>query len=112
MDNPAFQTWVTDIYARRFPPPPRDRRPPDPKDVSEFGFRLHGSETYSNEVGFTCDGLVGYLVTQSNVIAVVEGGSEAIEDVKQWLRDEVSPYFRAHQGTFVFAGPIWYLQKY
>jgi hypothetical protein len=52
-----------------------------------------------------------YLVTQSNVIATVEGGKESIGDVRQWLTASVTPFFAdGAEAKFLFRGPIWYLR--
>ena len=51
-------------------------------------------------------------MTQSNVIAAVEQGSQTLDDVHAWLLDTVSPLFLAPQGTFLFGGEIWFLQPW
>ena len=68
-------------------------------------------ENYGNEVRFTPPQLISYLLTQSNVIAAVEQGREAIEDVARWLLQSVSPLFLAPTGTFRFGGSIRYLRR-
>jgi hypothetical protein len=40
---------------------------------------------YANEVSFSVEELVAYLMTQSNVIAAVESGAESLESVRTWL---------------------------
>ena len=51
-------------------------------------------------------------MTQSNIIAAVEGGSQSIDDVRQWLSGNIKPLFGdKSEATFMFRGPIWYLQK-
>jgi len=76
------------------------------------GFHFVGQEDYQNLVKFTVDTLVDYLVTQSNVIAAVEGGNEQIDDVRNWLAENIKPFFGDRvESTFNFRGPIWYLRK-
>jgi hypothetical protein len=71
-----------------------------------------GQEHYDNRVTFSAETLVTYLVTQSNVIAAVEGGRESITDVREWLREGTAPLFGTRtEASFLFAGPIWYLRK-
>jgi hypothetical protein len=54
---------------------------------------------------------VDYLVTQSNIIAAVEGQDQEIEDVRQWLTDGVAPFFDDRpEASFLFGGFIWYLR--
>lgn len=70
-----------------------------------------GRENYENNVRFTTEELARYLETQSNVIAVVEEGSEDIEEVHAWLLRSLTPLFPGGaQATFVFGGYIWYLR--
>ena len=83
-----------------------------PQTVEEAEFRLLGEESYQSTVTFSPDRLVDYLVSQSNVIAAVEGGHQLIEQVRAWLTDRVGPLFQGDQErTFLFGGPIWYFVK-
>jgi ubiquinone/menaquinone biosynthesis C-methylase UbiE len=53
-----------------------------------------------------------YLVTQSNIIAAVEGGQESLDAARSWLRDAVLPFFGERPtARFRFVGPISYLQR-
>ncbi len=46
---------------------------------------------------------MNYLVTQSNVIAAVEGGDEKIEEVRIWIRESIEPMFGdAKEKEFLF----------
>ena len=101
---------------RRYPTPARDRRPFSAADALRAGFDWLGDERYENVVRFTRDELADYLTTQSNVTALVEGGRERIEAVRRWFADELKAMYIAHaqpidMGSFVFNGPIWYLQR-
>jgi len=63
-------------------------------------------------VTFSVETLIDYLVTQSNIIAAVEGGRESIEDVRHWLKGNIAPFFGDRiAASFMFRGPIWYLRK-
>jgi SAM-dependent methyltransferase len=110
-ENRAFHTWGREHYFTRYPSPPRARVGFEAEDSEKDGFHLIGQEDYQNLVTFSAEALVDYLVTQSNVIAAVEGGKERIEDVRQWLTESVTPFFEGRAGaTFLFRGPIWYLR--
>lgn len=109
--NPAFRSWLETKYLQRYPSPPR-HRVPMPQAVVERGFRPLGEERYENVVTFSAEGLVDYLVTQSNVIAGVEGGRQPIEQVRAWLAEGVRPFFEVdEERRFLFGGPIWYFVK-
>jgi hypothetical protein len=49
-------------------------------------------------------------MTQSNVIAAVEQGSESLPDALSWLLESASPWFPSPMATFIFGGEIWLLQ--
>lgn len=111
-ENSAFHTWGHEHYFPRYPSPPRARVGFSAEDSEKDGFQFLGQEDYQNFVQFSVETLVDYLVTQSNIIAAVEGGKESIEDVRQWLTASVTPFFEGRaEATFLFRGPIWYLRK-
>ena len=111
-ENSAFQAWGREHYFTRYPSPPRARVGFGAEDSEKEGFQFVGQEDYQNFVKFSIETLVEYLITQSNIIAVVEGGKEGIEDVRQWLTESVTPFFAGRaEATFMFRGPIWYLRS-
>lgn len=110
-ENRAFQTWGRERYFKRYPSPPRTSVGFQAEDSAKDGFQFIGQEDYQNFVRFSVETLVNYLVTQSNIIAAVEGGAESIQDVRQWLTESVTPFFEGRaEATFMFRGPIWYLR--
>ena len=110
-ENSAFHTWGREHYFTRYPSPPRARVGFGAEESEKDGFQFVGQEDYQNLVKFSVETLVDYLVTQSNIIAAVEGGKERIEDVRQWLTESVTPFFEGRaEATFLFRGPIWYLR--
>ena len=116
LENPAFRRWLDEVSLRRYPTPARDGRPVSAADALRAGFDWLGDERYENVVRFPREVLADYLTTQSNVTAVVEGGRERIEDVWRWFADELKAMYIARgqpieMGSFVFKGPIWYLQR-
>ena len=110
-ENPAFRSWLRHVYRKRYPAPPR-AQVPMPQTVEEARFRSLGEERYQSRITFSPDRLVDYLVSQSNVIAAVEGGEQSIEQTRAWLTDRVTPLFQGDQErAFLFGGPIWYFMK-
>jgi ubiquinone/menaquinone biosynthesis C-methylase UbiE len=111
-ENPAFQTWCTCVFLQRYPTPPRAPVAFDTEEAARKGFRLVGQERYQNVVTFSPEKLIDYLVTQTNVIAAVEGGRENLADVRHWLMQSITPLFENREDAhFLFQGPIWFLQK-
>lgn len=109
--EPTFRTWVGEVYARRYPSPPRDTRPLSAEEAARAGFRFLGREDYTNSVTWTRDELAGYLTTHSNMIAAIEGGRETLSDARAWLRGELDPFFAERQHAELhFGGQIDYFQ--
>ena len=111
-ENISFETWYRERHLRRYPPPSRAKLNFTEEDSGNEGFHLAGQEHYRNTISFSIEGLIDYLTTQSNVIAAVEYGDEQIDGVRLWLTENLKPLFgELQETTFLFYGPIWYLQK-
>jgi SAM-dependent methyltransferase len=111
-EDPEFQTWYREKYLVRYPPPPRAELAFTAENTERYGFRLLGEEWHQHTVSLSLERLVDYLVTQSNVIAAVEGGKEEIVEARAWLMEGIRPIFRNAEGKeFLFNAPIWYLQR-
>lgn len=111
-DDPEFQNWYREKYLVRYPTPPRAEVGFAAENTEGYGFLLLGEEWYKHTVSFSPERLVAYLVTQSNVIAAVEGGREGIEEAGAWLTEGLGTIFRsAKEKEFLFNAPIWYLQR-
>jgi len=57
------------------------------------------------------DEFATYLMTQSNVIAVIESGIESADTVHAWLIESLRTLFSANRATVHFGGYIWILQR-
>lgn len=102
--NPDFIQWFRDVYLDRYPPPPRDRswRPPD--DLGEW---MHvGMERYSHPVPFGVGDLASYLITQSNLQAVIHSGEQTADELRAWLIAETDQFFGSTTESFTFAGYV------
>lgn len=111
-ENPEFQRWHREEYLVRYPDPPRARIKLKTENLELHGFSLLGEKSYQHSISFSVERLVDYLVTQSNVIAAVEGGKEGIEEARLWLTEGIRPiYVDAVEKEFLFNSPIWYLRR-
>ena len=109
--NADSQSWYEE-YLERYPMPPRAKVKFTIENTNSYGFHLLKEEWYKNTIDFSLEGLIDFLITQTNVIAVVEGGSEKIENVYLWLTERLKPAFvNAKEQRFIFNAPIWYLQR-
>jgi SAM-dependent methyltransferase len=100
--NPDYHAWNRDWYMTRFPTPPRDTTPFIEEEAARFGFETLARDRFIHDVVFTPVSLVNYLVTQTNVIAAVEEGTEDIDAVTDWLLASVSPLFSDSAAAFPF----------
>lgn len=107
-----FTEWFETLYLSRYPNPPRKNELTFDHKLAGKGFEFLGKGEFKNNIAMTHRQFVAYLVSQSNVIARVEGGSERIEDVEKWLLDSTMTFFDSREsGTFQFRGEIWYLRR-
>jgi SAM-dependent methyltransferase len=111
--NEGFTAWYTQVYLTRFQSPPRN----DAYDwhgapVSERGLHLTQEDVYTNEIAFQQKELIDYFITQSNIIAAVDSGTETYTSAKSWLNDELSGFFqnKSEGRVFLFGNWIKYLQ--
>lgn len=110
VENPDFQSWYREKYLKKYSAPPRAKITFTSEDTNPFGFHLLKEERYENVIEFSLEELVDYLVTQSNVIAAVEGGTEEIGETRMWLTNGLKQMFRSSKKEkFLFNAPIWYL---
>ena len=109
-DDAGFEPWFRDHYLIRYPTPPRNRTPFTDEEAWSYGFRFAEREEYTNSILFSVEELAGYLETQSNVIATVEGGQESLEEVHEWLVGSLTSLFRGPKATLEFGGYIWFLE--
>ena len=107
-EMPGFRQWFEQQYLQRYPSPPRNNVQMDDAAVwSTHGFMLEIFEEYRHEQTYLLDGFVDYLVTQSNVIHAVEGGSENLRSARSWLMAGLTPFFsQMRPPRFQYSGPI------
>jgi SAM-dependent methyltransferase len=111
-ENESFRAWFREQYLGRYPSPKRGEIVFTESEPGEYGLRLLGGEHYDDALKFTPESLIDYLTTHSNVIAAVEGGGESIEEARAWLAESIEPLFgETDEATFMFQGPIWYLER-
>lgn len=102
--------WHHESYLARFPPPPRNATF-SPRLAVRAGFEVRCTKRYVNRVEMDADALARFLVTQSNVINVIEAGRVSADEIAERIRAEIDPFFRADGApivrTCIFGGPLW-----
>lgn len=111
LDNPAFNDWYKNEFLKNYPVPPRGKRTFETTSENAKDFVLKHEESNENTLEFSAEEMVDYLVTISNVIALVENGSQPIEEAYERLSASIEPFFNKTREKFTFINPIWYLRR-
>jgi SAM-dependent methyltransferase len=109
--NTAYTRWYREQYLCRYPKPPRDESPVTQSECQPYGLYLVKAEQYANEVVWSLDAYVNFLMTQSNVTVAIETAREDETSVRTWMATTLCPLLPQNQGRFVFRGYIWYMQR-
>lgn len=109
--NPAYARWQRQVFAARYPAPPRDEHSIADADAQAAGLRLLGQDEVTTTAHLTPIQLVDHLVTQSGVVFAVEFGGEPIDSARSWLLDQVRPFFAEEAAPFVDTTKITYLRR-
>jgi SAM-dependent methyltransferase len=108
---PAYTRWYHEQFLVRFPKPPRDESPFTPPEAHAYGFRLVHSEDYTNELSWSLDQYVDFMLTQSNIIAAVDMGGQPLSEAREWMHTTLSAVIPRTPATFVFGGYVWTIQR-
>lgn len=111
-ENSEFQIWYRESFLEKYPIPPRNWASFTGDETEKEGFDLLKHERIENTIVFSLEELTNFLLTLTNVIAAVEGGSEEITDVRFWLTENLKMFFKdAAEARVLFNAPIWFLQR-
>ncbi len=110
-ESSAYELWYKEQYLLRYPKPPRKKAPHIREESGTYGFRFDQAEEYTNDIVWSLEKNIDFLLTQSNIIAAVDTGKESVEDVRTWMYETLAPIIPDKKGTFEFRGYIWYLQR-
>ncbi len=110
-ESEDYERWYKDQYLQRYPKPPRNEAPLTREEAGTYGFRFDQAEEYVNGIVWSLDKYIDFLLTQSNVIAAVDAGTESYLNVRRWMHETLAPIIPVTKGTFEFRGYIWYLQR-
>lgn len=111
-DNPDFNDWYKEEFLKKFPTPPRAELSFETKSENPKYFVLVEENWHENTIELSPKEIVDFLITLTNVIALVENGKLSIEKVKQWIAKGIKPFFNKNERErFAFSAPIWYLRQ-
>ncbi len=111
IENLAYTQWYQEQFLTRYPKPPRNETPLTQSECEGFGFDFH-QEDYTNELTWSRDVYIEFMLTQSNVIVAVDMGDETLSVAREWMHKTLTPILPGDEtGRFLFAGYIWYMQR-
>lgn len=111
LDRPAFLRWHKSRSLESVPILPRYRYPLKDEQVERHGMRFVRRETYENAVELSREDMTEYILTQSNVIALLMRGERDVDELRRSLLEELRPLFPTPRVSMLFGGNIWYLQR-
>jgi ubiquinone/menaquinone biosynthesis C-methylase UbiE len=104
-DDPEFETWRRLVFNARYPKVARNHEPLTAERAAEFGFLEIRSERWSVTQRYTLGEYVANLMTHSRVLRVVAGGFESAAVTRDWLREQLGPWFAG--GEAEFTQDVW-----
>lgn len=107
----SFATWYASQFLSRYPRPPRDERPLKGEECSGFGFQFVHSAAYTNEIAYSLDQFIDYLLTLTNLTVPLAQGRETEVSAREWFRGGLATFFGSGSQGLEFGGYIWYLQR-
>ena len=112
--------WMRTRFAKRFPPPQRGMRDIDELQAAASGFAVCERSSFSHRVPFSRPELIAYLLTRSNILAVLASknasekasGKQEQQTVVQWLQRELAPLIpNGVTKWFIFKCNLWLLRQ-
>lgn len=107
---PEFDGWWRS-YLDRFPSPNRDRQPITPEDASRSGLELVTESEVPQEVALSQDQFLGFLSTQTNLLAASGASGRHLPILTAQLVEELEPVFPSGTAVAHFGGSLCLYRK-
>ncbi len=109
----ACKHWMRTRFAKRFPQSRRGMRDIDESQAAECGLVVTHRAPFSHLVRFTRAEFIAYLLTCSNTLAAIHGGTETGESVTEWMDGELAAIVPdGVTGEFIFKCNLWLMRKH
>ncbi len=109
--RPSFRDWHLNDYLKTYPSPARQTRLPDTFPLHEFGLTHQRRDQFVVTAVMSHGQFVEYLLTQTNIIAVVEKGTLSLDAVRERLRRETEVLFAGESVEIPFRADLHLLRK-
>lgn len=111
-DIPGLAGWYDSDFQGRYPRPPTSDPIVTPGEAARYGYGPPSRGDFSIDCAMSARQYSEFLMTESNVIAAVEYGSQAAGQVRARLEAELSPLFGGAPRRIAFAGYVQTLRKH
>ncbi len=106
IDEPAIDEWLEERFEKRYPTPSHGPRPDEPLAEAPRFHHL-APFVYDDEIRFTQDEFISYLLSNSNTIEAESLDRETLEESETWLRTETDQWFESTDSrSFLFCGIV------
>jgi SAM-dependent methyltransferase len=110
-EMPGLSAWYRGVFQQACPCPPARDPIITPAEASTYGFDGPLRVDFTLDTPFTVSGYAAFLMTESSVVAVVEYGGRASEDVRAWLETELEGLFGGQSRLVTFGGYIQAMRR-
>jgi SAM-dependent methyltransferase len=110
-EAPGLARWYDEVFQERYPRPPAGDPMVTADEAARHGFHAPVHRDFASVASFTARRYAAFLMTESNVIAAIEYGSEAEDQVRPWLESELLSLFGDESRRVAFSGYVQALRR-
>jgi SAM-dependent methyltransferase len=108
---PGLARWYDEVFQARCPRPAAADPMVTADEAAVHGFEAPVHRGFAAVASFTARQYAAFLMTESNVIAAVEYGSQAEDRVRSWLESELLSLFGEEPRPVAFSGYFQALRR-
>ncbi len=109
---PGLARWYDEVFQGRYPRPASSDPTITAGEAARNGFEAPVHRDFASIASFTARQYAAFLMTESNVIAAIEYGSEDEDRVRVWLESELLSLFGEGSRPVAFSGYVQALRRY
>jgi SAM-dependent methyltransferase len=108
---PGLARWYDGVFQARYPRPASRDPLVTAEEAGRHGFEAPLHRDFASVASFTARQYAAFLMTESNVIAAVEYGSEAEDGVRAWLEKDLVSLLGEGSRPVAFSGYVQALRR-